>query len=412
MNFPYYIARRYLFSRKSHNAINLISGISVLVMTILTAALFTVLSVFNGFESLIVSLFNSFDPDLKITAVQTKSFDLDSIPEEQIRQIKGVAFYSPVIEENVLLKYDDKQYIATMKGVTPAFFKISHMEGMMVDGSLVLTEQGQQMAVLGYGVASALSIHMGNVFRPINLYVPKKTKKGIAVTAQNAFNIKHVMPSGIFSIQQDFDSKYILISLDMARELTQYENRVNAIELGLTEGTDPEQVRMELRKLLGDGFEIRDRFEQHAVLYKIMKSEKWAIFLILTFTLVIGAFNIIGALTMLIVEKKKDIRTLWSMGADAQMIRRIFMVEGMLISLVGCVLGILLGFAICWIQYKFGVVGLEGSGTFVIEAYPVEIRVRDMISVFITVACIGWLAAWIPSRRIHKNALWASSPQA
>ena len=374
-------------------------------MTILTAALFIVLSVFNGFESLIVDLFNSFDPDLKITASAAKSFDFETFPAEKLAHEKGVVHYTRVIEENALLKYGDKSYIATLKGVDSSYFHITRLEEMMRDGSPALTYQGRQMAVLGYGVASALAVNLGNVFRPIDLYVPKKTKKGVMITPENAFNIREVLPSGVFSIQQDFDSKYVIIPLNLARELTQYGTRLNAVEVAIDKDADVFEVQHRLEKLLGPAYRIQNRYEQHEVLYKIMKSEKWAIFLILTFTLIIGSFNVIGALTMLIVEKKKDIRTLWSMGADGRMIRRVFMTEGVMISLLGCSLGVVLGFAICWLQYRYGIVSLEGSGTFVVEAYPVEIHFRDMLSVFVTVTLIGIIAAAIPARRISRKTL-------
>ncbi|MCF8303762.1 MAG: ABC transporter permease [Bacteroidales bacterium] len=407
MNFPLYIAKRYLVSKKSHNVINIISGISVAGVTIGTMALIVVLSVFNGFESLVTDLFNSFDPDLKITVKEGKTFKADTLPEKTLKSLDGVKRYTKVVEENALLRYKNKQHIATIKGVSEEYEKLSGLDTMIVSGDLQLQKKDVNYAVLGYGVAYYLGLRLGDFANPVSVYVPRRTARGAPLNPASAFNTRIIHPSGIFSIQQDFDTKYVIVPLRFARDLLEYNNEVTSVEIGLYPGASLEQLQKEVKKLVGDSFEVKNRFQQQELLYKIMRSEKWAVFLILSFILLIATFNVIGSLSMLILDKRKDIGILRSMGASNKLIRQIFLVEGLMISLSGAILGLLLGALISWLQIEFGLVQLQAGATFIIDAYPVEMQLMDFVYVFITVFLIGIAAAWFPVRQISKKYLQA-----
>ena len=402
MNFPVYIARRYFIAKKSHNIINIISGISVAGVTIGTMALIIVLSVFNGFEKLVVSLFNSFNPDMLVTVKAGKTFNAGLIPEGTIRKIPGVLYLSETIEENALLKYKDKQIIVTIKGVGDDFVRMTRIDTMIVNGTFALKNGEKVMAVLGYGVAYDVGASLQDYMNPLTVYVPRRNGS-FGGGFENAFNSDVIFPSGFFSVQQDFDTKYVILPISFARKLLEYTNEVTAIEIGLDKNSDHEKIQNQLQKILGDKFAVKNRFQQEATLYKIMKSEKWAIFLILSFILLIATFNVIGSLSMLIIDKKEDISTLRSMGANDTLIRRIFLAEGLLISLIGAVAGLVLGGLTCWLQQVFGFVKLGAAdSTFVVNAYPVHMQVPDFIFVFSTVMFIGILAAWYPVYNLRK----------
>ncbi|MCD6565355.1 MAG: ABC transporter permease [Bacteroidales bacterium] len=401
MNFPFHIAKRYLFSKKSRNAINVISAVSVAGVAIGTIALIVVLSVFNGFDNLVRSLFNSFDPDLKITSVIGKTFSSDNEKIQMLEKAEGILYLTEVVEENALLRYDERQYIATIKGVGEDFVKMSGIDSMIIDGDFTLVEEGKPYAVIGQGVAFNLAVGL-NFISPIIFYVPRNTKL-ISMNPAKAFNRKYIFPSGVFAIQQDFDSKYVIVPLFFARDLLGYTNEVSSIEIKIDPAYETSMVQENIKELLGPDFSVKNRFEQQELLYKIMKSEKWAIFLILTFILVVASFNVIGSLTMLIIEKKNDIGILRSMGTSISVLRQIFLFEGWMISLLGAFAGLVLGTLICWTQQHFGIIKLQGSGSFVIDAYPVSIEIPDLIWIFLIVLLIGYLAAWYPVRYITKR---------
>jgi len=405
LNFSFYIAKRYLFARKSRNVINIISAISVVGVSIGTMALIVILSVFNGFDNLVQSLFNSFDPDIKITIKEGKTFSSGTERIQNLKKLKGVLYMSEIIEENALLKYDDRQYIVTVKGVSDEFIKMSGIDSMIIDGEFILKENKNNYAVIGQGVALSLAVGL-NFITPINIYVPKRTQKA-SLNPEEAFSRKYIFPSGIFAIQQDFDSRYIIVPIDFARDLLDYSNEVSAIELKLDPvfNKDKDKIQEEIKKHLGTGYEVKNRFEQQELLYKIMKSEKWAIFLILTFILIIASFNVIGSLTMLIIEKKKDIDTLRSLGTNLSVLRKIFLFEGWMISILGAILGLMTGTIICLIQQHFGLIKIQGSDSFVIDTYPVYMELPDFVYVFVTVLFIGYLAAWYPVRYISRKFL-------
>ena len=403
MNLPFFISKRYLFSKKSTNVINFISGVSIISVAFGAMALFVILSVFNGFDSLIRTQLNSFDSDLKITLRKGKTFPADSIVFNNVKELSEIEYFVEVIEENVLLEYEKKQYIAIMKGVAPDYKYMNKIDSMIINGEYILQKDNVNYAVIGYGVSYYLSIGL-NFISPINIWGPKRTEQ-VSFDATKAFNKQMIYPSGIFSIQQEFDNKYIIVPINFARKLLEYKTEVTAIEIKLNEDTNKKRAEKKIQKLLGPGFEVKNRFEQQELLYKIMKSEKLAIFIILTFILIIASFNVIGSLTMLIIEKKKDIVILQNLGANKKLIRNIFLLEGWLISVLGAIMGLSLGAIICFLQEKFGLLHFPGTGTFIISAYPVEMRLLDFSLVLLTVLIIGFFAAWYPVRYITKKYL-------
>ncbi len=400
MNLPFFIARRYLISKKSHNIINLISGISMVGVAVGTAALIIVLSVFNGFESVVISLFSVFDPDIEITVNQGKTFHENEIDANKIRALPGVISYTDVVEENALLHYNKQQYLATIKGVDSLYQVKSPIDSLLVTGHMLLQKDSLDFAIPGYGVAYFLNIDMNAPDNLISVFIPKR-KGSITGLPQESFHNDFIRPSAIFSVQQDFDDKYMLVPLRFARRMLDYTDEVTSIEIRLAKGADVASVQQKIAGIAGPKFRVQNRFQQQEVLYKIMKSEKWAVFLILTFILIVASFNVIGSLTMLILDKKKDISILRSMGAKDAAIKQIFFFEGLLISLTGAAAGLLLGLLVCFLQQKFGLVKLQSGGSFIISAYPVKLIATDFIYVFVTIALIGAAAAWLPVKRIE-----------
>ncbi|MBK8881227.1 MAG: ABC transporter permease [Bacteroidales bacterium] len=402
MKLSLYIAKRYLLAKKSRNAINIISGVSVAGVAVGTMALIIILSVFNGLETMVRSIFNTFDPDIKITAAEGKTFIADTTRLRLLANVDGLSCYSLTIEENALLKYGERQYIATIKGVDDHYTMVTDIDSSMWEGDFILTsEQGRPYAIPGVGVAQYLGIRV-NFIEPLNIYVPRKD--GSSVSAENAFNKKFIYPSGIFQIEKEYDSKYVYIPLEFARELTEIEEGVTSIEIKFRETADPSSVQKKIKKIFGKGFLVQNRYEQQEIFYKVMRSERLAIFFILTLILTIASFNIIGSLTMLIIEKERDIEILKSLGANSDLIRKIFIFEGWLISIVGAATGVILGFIICWIQQTFGVVKLQ-SETLIMDSYPVVMKLKDFIIVPATVLLIGYWAAWYPVRFLTRKFL-------
>ena len=406
MRTAFYIARRYLISKKSVNIINLISGISVAGVTVGTFALVTILSAFNGLEYSIKSMFSSFDPDIKITAAQGKSFNLDQGNFDILRQLSGVASVTSVIEEDAMLLYGvDRTYFATIKGVPANYNEISGLDtSYITSGRFILEAEQIPFAVVGQGVAYYLSVGL-NFSDPIHIYTLKKGTSGRPSIA-NIFNHNTIYASGVFSNQQEIDSKYVLVPFGYAQELFQMGNEVSAVEIVLKPGTSEDLTKEEITRILGNKFVVKTQFEQHELFYKVMQSEKWVIFFILGFILIIASFNILGSLSMLIIDKKADIATLQSMGANQKLIRTVFLFEGWMISLLGAAFGIILGLIVCWIQIEFGLLKIPGDeGSFIFTAYPVQIRFSDFLAIFLLVSGIGFLAAWYPIRFISGKYL-------
>lgn len=398
MNFSLYIAKRYLVSKKSHNLINIISLISVIGQVVGTAALIIVLSVFNGFEDVIKNLYNTFNPDFVITAEKGKSFHYSNFPTGEMMSIEGVSGVAQVVEEDALFKYRDNQYIAKIKGVSDNYQNLSQIDSTIVDGSFVLQEGASDFAVIGAGVAWYLDINIHDVRRLLSVYLPKRGNAS-SFSFNSAFNNKVIHPAGTFSVQQEFDENYVFVPLRFARQLLEYKDEVTSVEIFLKKGIDSDQVQSKIQTILGDTFQIKNRYQQNKTLYKLLRSEKLAIFLILVFILILASFNIVGSLSILIVEKLKDIAILKSMGADKSLIKKIFITEGILISLTGSLIGLIVGFTLLQLQLQFGLIKLgTGEGSFIIDAYPVKILPLDFLYVFITVIIIGYIATWYPVR--------------
>lgn len=403
MNFPSFMARRYLFSKKSHNLINVISTISMLGLGIGTAALIIVLSVFNGFEGVIKSLYRSINPDLLITVKEGKTFHYHNFPVEKLDKMAGVTCLVPIVEEDALFKYGDKQYIGKIKGYGPDFMKVSNLDSLMVTGSFVLQSGDINYATIGAGIAWSLGISPGDRSEPLGIFVPRRGANSL-LSFENAFNEGSVPVAGVFSVQQDFDQKYVLVPLRLARQLMNYKDEVTSVEVYVKNHNPSEAFQKKVEQTLGDRFSVKNRFQQNETLYKIMKSEKMAVFLILVFILILASFNMIGSISLLIVEKVKDIAVLKSMGADQKSVRQIFQRQGMLISLISAVFGLLIGFVILWLQQKYGLVKLgDGTGDYIINAYPVKMKLFDFVYVFFTVQVIGFLASWYPVRILLKD---------
>ncbi|MEN8156021.1 MAG: FtsX-like permease family protein [Bacteroidota bacterium] len=404
MNLSFYIARRYLLGKKSQNAINIISAISVVGVTVGTMALVIVLSVFNGFDSVVKSLFSTFDPDIQISAVEGKTFEPDPGTTLKIEQIAGVEAVSQVLEENVLLLYGEKQHLGIIKGVDDAFQAVTGIDSMIYDGSMKLKDKNRPYAVVGQGVAYNLRIGLSFI-NPLYVYTIDRKSRFNMAQPEESIRRDFLYPSGIFAIEKDFDSRYVIVPIGFARELLSYQREVSFLEVKLDPAYPAQQVQEEIQSLLGPGFNVKNREQQNALFYKVMKSEKWAIFLILTFILIIASFNIIGSLSMLIIDKKRDIASLRNLGAENRLIEKIFLVEGWLISVTGSALGLVLGTGISWIQQRFELIKLSGSGSFVIDAYPVKIEAVDILLIWLTVLLIGLIAARYPVKQISRKYL-------
>ncbi|HXH20083.1 MAG TPA: ABC transporter permease [Chitinophagales bacterium] len=398
------IAFRYLVSKKSTNAINIITAVAMAGMALGSMALILVLSVFNGFEGLVVSLYQAFNPDIIVTVREGKVFTLNDSTIRRISGVNGVENISKVLEENAILKYNDQEYIATIKGVDNHFESVTEVGDKIVEGKFVLSDHGVNYAVVGAGVAAALSVNLENDLSTIQVYLPRRGKETLSLDPSQAFIKKNITPAGVFSIQQEFDSKYIIAPLDFVRELLNYETQMSAIEIKLKPGADAQRVKAQLKQILNDGFLVQDRYEQNKFLYRVMRTEKWAVYAILSLILVIAAFNIIGSLSMLVIEKTRDIAILKTMGADNALIRKIFLLEGLLTSLIGSCIGVILAVVLCLIQIYFKVIKLEGSGTFVIDAYPVEMQAQDFLLVAATVVAIAFATSWLPAQRAASRS--------
>jgi len=400
MNVPFYIARRYLFAKKSR-LVNWISGISTVSIMVGTAALVIVLSVFNGLNVLVSSMFNSFDPDLKIEAVEGKYFFDDELDLAEIAAIRGVKLVVPVLEETVLLRYSDKQLIATIKGVGENFERLTCICRRMVDGEFFLSADETPFAVAGYGIAFTLGINPRNSFEPIGFYVPRRGQN-TNMMSPDAFSVDYALPAGVFSSIMEYDEQYIITSLEFAQTLIGAEEEISAIEIAISPDANLSRVQRQLQALVGSEFLVKNRMQQQEMYYKTIQSERLMIILILSFILLIATFNMIGSLLMVIYDKRKDIAMLRSMGASTPVLRQIFWMEGLMIAFIGGFFGLLLGGGIAWLQQHFGFIKL-GGGTgegFIVDAYPVQLLMSDFFLVFIIVFTVGLVSSLAPLRKI------------
>ena len=405
----FYIARRYLVSKKSQNAISIVSTISVIGVSIGTMALIIVLSAFNGLSDLVKSLYNSFNADMEITVKQGSTFHIGDSLANRLKNIKGVVYYSEILEDNALIKYKSQQCFATVRGVSKSFLPMSRFDTLIKDGNYVLASGLRPTFVIGKGLAYQLNLNMGDLNTPVTAFVPRRGFAN-AVNPDDAFTRKAAYPAGIFSINDDFDYKYILVNIDFARELLEYKDEVTAIALGIKKGSNYDQIESEIKKLVGPQYIVRNKYEQNEMLFKTLKSEKLWTFIILLFILIIATFNVIGSLTMLILEKKKDLHILWNLGASRSMIRQIFVFEGLMITLLGVGSGLLLGTLVCFGQQRFAWIKFNDS--FVVSAYPVKMLSSDYLMVMGSVLMIGLIAAWYPVRIFTQRYFESGSAKA
>ncbi len=401
MNLPLFIALRYLFSKKKQNIINIISAISVTGIIVGTMALVIVLSVFNGFNSLIESLFSNFDPDLKITASRGKMFSPSESNFSEIKKLPGVIHYAEIIEEVALLKYNKQQYVATIKGVPANYARYTNIDTLIIDGAFMLEEGNMDYAVVGQGVAYNLGLGLSFV-DPIRVFVPKKGSQ-TSINPARALNFDYIFPSGVFSVLEEIDSRYMIVPFNFAARLFETEGEISAIELGLDKNISTGRLQKRIQDILGDSFEVKNKYQQHDLIYKTMQSEKWAAYLILVFILIVASFNMLGSLSMLIIDKKEDLFILRGMGADSKLIRKIFLFEGWLITFFGALIGTVLGVFISWLQIHYELISLPGEGSFIITAYPVKIILADIFIILGVVLGIGFIASWYPVRFISQR---------
>lgn len=399
-------ATRYFRARKSTTAINIIAWVSVGAIAVGTAALITVLSVFNGFTGLVKSLYSSFYPDLRIVPDSGKTFILTPDQLKQITAVPGVANISSTVEEKAVVRNGTKQTIAVIKGVDAQFTKVAHVQDKIVSGEYALKDETGPLAVLGLGVEMALGIDVEKSRVPVTIYMPRRDEAAFnPLVPDQSVVSSSAYPAGSFAIQQEFDSKYLLVDIRFIRQmLDMAPGEVSAIEVALQPGAGEKKTQRALQALLGDGVKVQTRMQQHATIYNVMQVEKWVTYVFLSFILVIAAFNMIGSLSMLVIEKQKDITILKAMGARSATIRRIFLAEGLLIAGAGSIVGFVLAIIICLVQQHFGLIKL-GGGTFLIEAFPVEMHLNDFILVAITIIIIGTLASWYPAHRAARQAI-------
>lgn len=407
MNFPFYIARRYLFSKKSHNAINVISGISVCGVALATLALVCTLSVFNGFQDLVSNLFTAFDPELKIVPATGKVFDGQDKAIAAIRKMPEVALVSESLEDNALVQYQGRQAMAVIKGVEDNFEELTPIDTILFGrGELLLHDEVVDYAIPGVQLLATLGTGI-RFLDPLEVYAPRRGAKVNMANPAASFTGGNLFSSGlVFAVNQEkYDGSYILTPLKFARQLFQYTTEVSAINLKMKEGTDIDAFKRKLEKHLGERFRVFDRYEQQADTFRIMKIEKFISYLFLTFILMIACFNVIGSLSMLIIDKRDDVVTLRNLGANDRQIVRIFLFEGRLISFIGAVSGIVLGVLLCWLQQTFGLISLGAAGSFIVDAYPVSVHWEDVALIFFTVLAVGFLSVWYPVRYLSRRLL-------
>lgn len=397
MNLALSIARRYLFAKKTTNTINIITGISVLGVAIGTAALILVLSVFNGFEGLLSSMLNRFNPDLKISLKEGKFFEVDSSTLAQVASLDGVLEVSKSIEEIAIFEYGKTQDIGVIKGVDEAFDKVTMVDSTIVRGDYLLKDEHLNYGVVGLGLYSRLGISPIDKLTPIKVYMAKQKKTS---ALEKEFRTMSLYPSGSFSVQGESDYTHIIAPFEFASKLLGIKNKVSQLEIKLASSKDESEVVEDLSTLLGDRFIVKNRYQQDEAFLKLMNIEKWVSYLIISLTLLLVAFNIIGALWMLVLDKKKDIAILKSLGSTREQIRNLYLYEGVIICALGLVLGIVLTFIIYFLQTNFGMIGIPQG--FIIDAYPIELKWTDFVIVSITVMIIGTLASWYPAVMASK----------
>lgn len=416
MNFPFFIARRYLFSKKSTHAINIISGVSVIGVAIATMALIVTLSVFNGFHDLVASFFTAFDPQLKVVPVKGKTAPVDDPILMQIRQLPQIEVAMESLEDQALAVYNQHQAMVTIKGVEDNFNKLTHIVEILEDGDTLLSNNIDKYVLhaadMNYGI---VGIRVGEIlgtgyefYGTMQIYAPQREGQLNMADPSQGFTVDELYsPGALFCVRQGkYDGKYIITHIDFARNLFDQEGRLSSLELRLKQGSDFDAVKQQIQQIAGDRYHVLDRYEQQDDTFKIMKIEKLIAYIFLTFILIVASFNIIGSLSMLIIDKKDDVVTLRNLGASDKQIVRVFLFEGRMISAIGAVIGIALGLLLCWIQQTYGVVALgPSSDSFVVNAYPVSVHPWDVVLVFLTVLAVGFLSVWYPVHYFAKRLI-------
>jgi lipoprotein-releasing system permease protein len=379
MNVPLLIARRYFSSKKKRNIISIISNISMIGVAVGTMSLIIVLSVFNGLEDLVRTLYGKSDPDLMITAVEGKSFEVNATLLNHLRTAPGVSLVTEVIEDNALLQYHDRQMVVKMKGVTGNYFAQTNIDSAIVEGDHRLRRGGEAYALIGAGVQHELSIALENRFSPLRLLYPRNTgKRTLSMNPENAFTEQSILAGGVFLIEQQIDNSYVFVPLDFAQELLNYGSRRTSLEIRVADGFPIETTQTDVQRLIGPKFRVLNSDEQHISLLKAIKVEKMFVFITFAFILLIASLNIFFSLSMLVIDKRKDIAILMAMGATSRTVRNVFLLEGAIVAFVGAIVGLALGMSICWLQQTFGLVSM-GMATSVVDSYPVKMQSSDIL---------------------------------
>lgn len=409
MNLPLLFARRYLLAKRSTNAINVITWISIVVIAVVTGAMVVVLSAMNGIAELVDRIYSPFDQDITITPVEGKTFPKEALDLGALLARPEVMQASWTIEENVLLRCGDQQAVATLKGVEPQYLGMADMQRYLYTGKVGLESATGPTAMLGLGLKADLGVPLDDgVFQPLEISAPIRGRK-LSKYRQAAFEQAAVALSGAFSMNMEFDMKYAVVPLDLASELLHYDGAANALELQLRPKSELERNAASIRSVIGDKFVVRTRHQKNALMYQTNATEKLVAFVVLAFIGLIGAFNVIASLTMMMIEKKEDMRTLMSLGAEARMVRRVFLFEGLLIVVAGTLIGLALGLGICWAQQRFGFVQMAEA---MVDAFPVKVVLADLLLILATVLGIGLLATWVPLRALSRRFLHATAARA
>lgn len=405
MNLPLLFARRYFLAKRSTNAINVITGISITVIAVVTAAMVVVMSAMNGIGELVDSIYSPFDQDITITPREGKTFPAAAIDVDALLALPDVRNASRVIEENVLLQSGGQQAVATLKGVEPSYLAMSRMQDYLFSGKAELEGVTGPTAILGIALKVDLNVPLDDgVFQPLEISAPIRGRK-LSTYQQRAFERASVGVSGTYTMNMEYDGKYAVVPLALAAEVLHYDSVISAVELQLRPGAKADAVASALRTRLGDAFTVRTRHQKNELMYRTNASEKLFTFIVLVFIALIGAFNLIASITMMMIEKKQDMRTLMGMGATPGMVRRVFFHEGLLIVVVGIAIGLVLGIGICWAQRVFGFVSLTGS---VADRFPVKVLPGDLLLIIATMLVIGVVAAWVPMRSLGRRFLRAA----
>jgi lipoprotein-releasing system permease protein len=398
LNFSLYIAKRYLFSKSKNNAINIITGIASVGIIVGALALFVVLSVFSGLREFSLSFSNDFDPDLKVNPISGKSFILSPNQENQLKTMEGVASYSKVLEERVLFFFEGKEQVTYLKGVDANFTKTNVVDQNLITGKWLRPSSYQ--VVIGNGISEKLSLGLYDFNNPFEVYVPRKGK-GVIESEAEAFNKTSLIPTGIYAVSEDLDSKYVFCDLTLAQQLLELRtNQVSGVEIKLEPGVDEAAVIEKLNTLFQNKLEIKNRAQQNATLYKMLNTENIAVYLIFTLVIIIALFNLIGALIMMVLDKKANLKTLYNLGSEIKDLKKIFLLQGSLLSLIGGIIGLLLGIIVVVVQQQFNLVMITET-----LAYPVVFSIENVIIVFLTIISLGFISSWIASSRVTKKLL-------